>query len=282
MATNFIVSPKGGVKLSKIDPADSGDLHEGAQLDAQMAADIQELTRLQELLYVANDRAVLIVLQGMDTSGKDGTIKHVFKGVNPEGVGVVSFKEPTELELAHDYLWRIHAACPRKGQMIIFNRSHYESVLVERVLGLVPKAVWQPRYEQINQFEAMLVASGTIILKFFLYISKAEQKQRLVERIDTPDKQWKVAVNDWQNRQRWGDYMDAYEDMLNRTSTEDAPWYIVPADHKWFRNYVVASILTDRLGKHRDEWEAAIKQRGAANLKALEQSGIRQGKDNEE
>ncbi len=273
MSHELIVPPSGGVKLSKIDPADTGDLHQGNQIDATMAADIQALEQLQELLYVASDRAVLIVLQGMDTSGKDGTIKHVFSGVNPEGVGVVSFKQPTELELAHDYLWRIHNACPRMGEIVIFNRSHYESLLVERVMGLTPKAVWSQRYEQINQFEAMLTASSTIILKLFLYISKAEQKQRLEERIHKPDKRWKVNVTDWQDRKRWADFMDAYEDVLNKTSTKVAPWYIIPADHKWYRNYVVANIITERLGEYRDDWQQAIEQRGAANLKALEDSG---------
>ncbi len=279
MAMDFLVPPSGGVKLSKIDPSDTGEVKEGAQTDAKMAADIHTLEQLQELLYVANDRAVLIVLQGMDTSGKDGTIKHVFSGVNPEGVGVVSFKQPTELELAHDYLWRIHNACPRLGQIVIFNRSHYESVLVERVLGLTPKAVWSQRYEQINQFEAMLAAAGTIILKLFLYISKSEQKQRLEQRIHKPDKRWKVAVTDWQDRKRWAGFMDAYEDALNRTSTEVAPWYVVPADHKWYRNYVVAETIVARLGQYRDDWQRAIEQRGATNLKALEQSGAHKGSD---
>jgi PPK2 family polyphosphate:nucleotide phosphotransferase len=273
MSHDFIVPQGGGVKLGRIDPADTGDVHQGNQTDAKMAADIRALEQLQELLYVASDRAVLIVLQGMDTSGKDGTIKHVFSGVNPEGVGVVSFKQPTELELAHDYLWRIHNACPRMGEIVIFNRSHYESVLVERVMGLTPKPVWSQRYEQINQFEAMLAASGTIILKFFLYISKAEQKQRLEERIHKPDKRWKVNVSDWQDRKRWADFMAAYEDVLNKTSTDYAPWYIIPADHKWYRNYLVADILTARLSPYRDDWQQAIEQRGAANLKALEQSG---------
>ncbi len=271
--TDFMVEPDTKLKLKRIDPAATAGVKEGVQTDAKMAADVHDIGRIQELLYVANDRALLIVLQGMDTSGKDGTIKHVFTDLNPMGCRVVSFKVPSAEEAAHDYLWRVHQACPRFGEIVIFNRSHYESVLVERVLNLVPEAVWRKRYEQINQFEAMLAAEGTIILKFFLYISQPEQQQRLEQRIAEPSKRWKVAVDDWQNRARWDDYMAAYEEMLNRTSTKVAPWYVIPADHKWYRNYVVADIIDDALRGYRADWEAAIARRGEQNLAALAASG---------
>lgn len=206
-----------------------------------------ELEGLQELLYAEGKRRVLIVLQAMDTGGKDGVIRHVFEGVNPAGVRVASFKVPTAPELAHDYLWRIHQQTPAKGEMVIFNRSHYEDVLVVRVHNLVPEAVWKKRYDQINNFEKILAEEGTIILKFFLHISPDEQKERLQARLDDPTKHWKFSVGDLAERKLWGEYQKAYEDVLSKTSTDWAPWYIVPANRKWFRNLVVAHVLVDTL-----------------------------------
>ena len=206
-----------------------------------------KLETLQELLYAEHKHRVLIVLQGMDASGKDGTVSHVFEGVNPQGVSVVSFKQPTSLEKAHDYLWRIHSCVPGDGEMVIFNRSHYEDVLVTRVHRLVDEERWKQRYEQINAFEQMLSAEGTTILKFFLNMSLDEQKKRLQDRLDDPRKHWKFNVGDLAERKLWPDYMRAYQDVLSKTSTEWAPWYIVPANSNWYRNLVVASTIVHTL-----------------------------------
>lgn len=207
----------------------------------------RELEELQELLYAEHKHKVLIVLQGMDTSGKDGVIRHVFEGVNPQGVRVSNFKVPTPEELDHDYLWRVHRQTPGKGEIVIFNRSHYEDVLVVRVHGLVPEAVWKRRYDHINDFERLLAEEGTLILKFFLHIDPEEQKKRLQARLNDPTKHWKFNVGDLKERARWAEYMQAYEDVLNKTSTDYAPWYIVPSNKKWYRNLVVASVLVDAL-----------------------------------
>jgi PPK2 family polyphosphate:nucleotide phosphotransferase len=202
---------------------------------------------LQEKLWAEGERGVLVVLQGLDTSGKDGTIRHVFDGVNPLGVRVASFKAPTEEELAHDFLWRVHPKMPGKGEMVIFNRSHYEDVLVVRVRNLAPKKVWKARYEQINHFEKLCADNGTTILKFFLHIDRDEQKERLEERLADPLKCWKFRTGDLEDRALWDDYMTAYEDALAKTTTPWAPWYVVPANRKWFRNLVVATALVDAL-----------------------------------
>lgn len=236
------------VHLDQIDPADTsaykGD-KASAEKDLQDLS--QELDKYQERLYAERQHAVLIVLQGMDTSGKDGTVEHVFEGVNPEGVTVANFKAPTPQELEHDFLWRIHQKTPGKGEMVIFNRSHYEDVLIVRVHRLVPDKVWRRRYDEINDFEKMLVDEGTTILKFFLHISKDEQKDRLMDRLDQPEKHWKFNPEDLKERDLWGDYMQAYQDAVEATSTDWAPWTIVPADHKWYRNLVVASLLDKTL-----------------------------------
>ncbi len=207
----------------------------------------EELEALQELLYAEHKHKVLVVLQGMDTSGKDGTIRHVFEGVNPQGVKVASFKVPTSIELDHDYLWRVHRQTPGRGQIVIFNRSHYEDVLVVRVHNLVPETVWSRRFEQINNFERLLAEEGTTILKFFLQIDLDEQKERLQARLDTPHKQWKFSKGDLKERKLWPDYIRAYEAVLEKTSTPWAPWYIVPANRKWYRNLVVASVMVETL-----------------------------------
>jgi PPK2 family polyphosphate:nucleotide phosphotransferase len=207
----------------------------------------ETLEALQELLYAQGEHKILVVLQGLDTAGKDGVIRHVFEGVNPQGVRVASFKQPTEQELAHDYLWRVHQHTPGSGEIVIFNRSHYEDVLVVRVHDLVPQKVWSRRFAQINDFERMLVEEGTSILKFYLHISKAEQKERLQARLDTPDKRWKFNPGDLKERALWSKYTKAYQDVLTKTSTDWAPWYIVPSDRKWYRNYVIANILINTL-----------------------------------
>ena len=207
----------------------------------------KKLSRLQELLYAEAKHKVLVVLQGMDTAGKDGTIKMVFRGVNPQGVTVQSFKTPTEEESSHDYLWRIHRSVPGKGRIAIFNRSHYEDVLITRVHSMVSKDECGERYSQINDFERMLSEEGTVILKFFLHIDKDEQKKRLQARLDDPRKQWKFSASDVAERKFWDDYVRAYEVMLGATSTDYAPWYVIPADKKWYRNLLVASIIVDKL-----------------------------------
>lgn len=198
---------------------------------------------LQPRLYAEDKQKLLIVLQAMDAGGKDGTIRKVLKGVNPQGVRVSSFKVPSKEELAHDFLWRIHKQVPGKGMIRVFNRSHYEDVLVVRVHNIVPEAVWRPRYEQINQFEKLLTDTGTRILKFYLHISKEEQKERFQSRLDEPEKNWKFSREDLEKRKYWPDYMAAYEEMLSRCSTAYAPWYVIPADQKWYRNLTIMRTL---------------------------------------
>jgi len=208
---------------------------------------LRRLDELQELLFAEHKHKVLIVLQGMDTSGKDGTIEHVMGGFDPVGVRTISFKKPTPAELDHDYLWRVHAQTPGAGEVVVFNRSHYEDVLVVRVHELVPEAMWMQRYAQINEFERMLAENGTLILKFFLNISKDEQKKRLQERIEDPTKRWKFQHGDLDERKLWSQYQKAYEDVLSKTSTSWAPWYVVPANAKWYRNWIVGSVIADAL-----------------------------------
>ena len=234
------------VDLSDHDPNDKGGW-EKAAARRQLKANLARMAELQEMLYAQGEHALLIVLQAMDAGGKDGTIRHVFEGVNPQGVKVTSFKVPTPLELAHDYLWRIHQHTPAKGEMMIFNRSHYEDVLVVRVHNLVPRAVWERRYKQINDFERMLVEEGTTILKFYLHIDQEEQKERLQARLDDTTKHWKFSSADLKERLLWPEYMKAFEDALSRTSTDWAPWYVIPANRKWYRNLVIGNILIDTL-----------------------------------
>lgn len=221
-----------------------GDKGKTQQATAKLAERIGEL---QELLYAENKHKVLIILQGMDTSGKDGTIRKVLREVSPQGVRVVSFKKPSEIELAHDYLWRVHAHVPARGELVAFNRSHYEDVLVVRVHSLVAKRVWKKRYEQINAFERMLADEGTTILKFFLHISPDEQRQRLQARLDDPTKRWKFQHGDLEERKLWDDYQRAYEDVLETTSTKWAPWHVVPADRKAMRDFIVAGAVVEAL-----------------------------------
>ena len=245
---SYRVKPGQKVDLSDFDPSDASGF-KGGKKDAQdeQLNLTRQLITLQELLYAEHRHKVLIVLQAMDTGGKDGTISHVFEGVNPQGVRVAGFKVPTPIEMDHDYLWRIHQQMPGKGEIVIFNRSHYEDVLIVRVHELIPPEVWKQRYEQINAFEKMLSEEGTTILKFFLNISPEEQKQRLIDRLKDETKQWKFNPGDLKERQLWKKYMQAYEDVLSRTSTDYAPWYIVPGNRKWYRDWVVTTTIIDAL-----------------------------------
>lgn len=248
MKERYRVPSNANIKLADWDPNETREF-DGDKESAKEHLDAvnDELEELQELLYAEHKQKILIVLQGMDTSGKDGTIRHVFEGVNPQGVKVASFKVPTPEELDHDYLWRVHKKTPGRGNIVIFNRSHYEDVLVVRVLGLVPESIWSRRYEQINNFERLLAEEGTTILKFFLHIDLDEQKERLQSRLDRPHKRWKFSVGDLKHRKLWPQYMAAYQDVLNKTSTDGAPWYIVPANRKWYRNLVVAKVIVNTL-----------------------------------
>jgi PPK2 family polyphosphate:nucleotide phosphotransferase len=242
------VEPGGRVNLAKTDAAATPGFKGGKDDVGEVFDALNDrLEELQELLWAERRHKVLVVLQGMDTSGKDGTIRHVFDGVNPLGVRVASFKAPTEEELDRDFLWRVHSRVPGRGELVIFNRSHYEDVLVARVRELVPEEVWKRRYGQINDFERLLAETGTTILKFYLHISKKEQKKRLQERLDDPLKRWKFRLGDLEDRALWKEYTAAYEEALSRTSTGHAPWYVVPSDKKWYRNLVVATVLVDAL-----------------------------------
>jgi PPK2 family polyphosphate:nucleotide phosphotransferase len=244
----YLVRPDHGISLSDYDPEDTSLVPGGKDEAKKKSSPTQtRLAELQELLYAGHLRKLLIVLQGMDTSGKDGVIRHVMGGFNPVGTRIVSFKKPSLEEVDHDYLWRVHRQVPGKGEAVVFNRSHYEDVLIVRVHNLVPKSTWQKRYDQIRAFEQMLYDEGTVILKFFLHISKEEQRARLQARIEDPTKRWKFQQGDLDERELWKDYQRAYEDALSRTSTEWAPWYVVPANQKWYRNYVVGSIVADAL-----------------------------------
>lgn len=245
---DYRVKPGEHIDLADWNPGDTsqydGNKQEGKDRGLKLT---DRLEALQELLYAEHKHKVLIILQGMDTSGKDGVIRHVFEGVNPQGCRVASFKAPTMEELDRDFLWRIHKPVPGRGEMVIFNRSQYEDVLVVRVHNLVPEEAWKLRYDMINNFEKMLAETGTTILKFFLHISAEEQKARLQARLDDPTKIWKFNPDDLKERALWPEYMKAYEAMLNKTSTEWAPWYIVPADRKWFRDLVIAQVIVDAL-----------------------------------
>ena len=247
--SRYLVQPGTTVDLSAWDTAETGEFTSPKQGEKALKKYRKRLRKLQDRFYAWDKRAMLIVLQGMDTAGKDGTIKHVMRGVNPQGVMVTSFKQPTPEELAHDFLWRIHKAVPKRSLIGIFNRSHYEDVLVVRVHNLVPPEVWQGRYEHINAFEKSLADSGVVILKFFLHISKEEQARRLQARLDNPDKLWKFNKGDLKERQLWDDYMAAYTDAVQKCSTSYAPWYIVPSDQKWYRNFVVGQIITETLAE---------------------------------
>jgi len=246
----YFVRPGSKFKLNDINPFETGDFdpkrdEEEAQQKTQKI--VAKLDDFQERLYASAEKSLLIVLQGMDTSGKDGLIEHVMSAFNPQGSRVTSFKVPSQEEKTHDFLWRVHREVPPKGFIGIFNRSHYEDVIVTRVHGLISDETAKKRFRQINDFERLLAQSGTVILKFFLHISKDEQKRRLQARADDPKKHWKFNINDVRERKHWGAYQKAFRDAMRETSTKHAPWIVIPSDHKWYRNYVAGKILTQTL-----------------------------------
>ena len=239
--------PKSRIKLSEISTRGKDFHDDRRQAEKQFHELREELIALQDCLYAEGRQSLLVVLQAMDAGGKDGTIRHCTKGVNPQGVRVASFKKPSSKELSHDFLWRIHRQTPARGMIGIFNRSHYEDVLVVRVHNYVPESVWRPRYKRINQFEEHLAEEGTKIVKIFLHISKEEQKERFQDRLDEPDKHWKFDKDDLNKRELWDDYQLAFQDMLNNCTTDHAPWYVIPGDQKWYRNLAIMQILVDTL-----------------------------------
>lgn len=243
----YQVGGKTKVRLADYDPDDVQFAPDKAEAKRKSEKMQEQLAGLQELVYASRAHKILVLLQGMDASGKDGAVRHVMAGFNPQGVRVVPFGPPGKEELGHDYLWRVHHQMPSNGEIVVFNRSHYEDVLVVRVHDLVPKSVWKKRYAQINDFERMLAENGTLILKFFLHISRDEQRKRLQERIEDPTKRWKFQHGDLEERKLWDHYQRAYEDALSQCSTKVAPWYVVPANQKWYRNYVIGSVLVDAL-----------------------------------
>ncbi len=244
----YQIKPGEKIELQNFDPNDSSEF-DGKKKTGQKALleVVKEIKALQELLYAEGKNRLLVIIQAMDTAGKDGVIRKVFGGVNPQGVRVAPFKVPSSLELSHDFLWRVHAQTPKKGEIVIFNRSHYEDVLPVRVLNLMPEEVWSKRYHHINEFERLLVDEGTVILKFYLNIDLQEQAERFLDRLEEPDKHWKFNPGDLEDRKLWDSYMEAYEDLLNKTSTEWAPWYVIPSNKKWYRNLLAATIVRDTL-----------------------------------
>jgi PPK2 family polyphosphate:nucleotide phosphotransferase len=263
-----LVKPDQKVNLSKYDPAEHAGLEKEVGL-VETEAFGKELAELQELMYDAGKRSLLVVLQGRDTSGKDGTIRCLARYMNMQGCQVATFKQPTSLEVGHDFLWRIHPHAPKTGAATIFNRSHYEDVLVVRVHDLVPEDQWKARYKHINHFEKLLTDSGTLVVKFYLHISKEAQQERLMDREQVAKKAWKLSVGDWKERELWDKYTSAYEDALSKCSTEQAPWYIIPADHKWFRNLAVVQALAETLKPHKKQWLAQLKEIGKTAEKEL-------------
>ena len=245
----FRIEPHTRVRLKDFDPRFCGKYETKKQALQKIESLRKQMDDLQYKLYAEKKRSVLICLQGLDAAGKDGVVRHVLFSMNPEGCRAVSFKEPSKEELAHDFLWRIENRAPKRGEVVIFNRSHYEDVLIVRVHHLVPKEVWSKRYEQINEFEQRLFDNGTHILKFFLHISKKEQLARFKQRLDDPARQWKISEADYSERDYWSDYEKAYEDVLEKCSTRHAPWYVIPSDRKWFRDLTVSAIIVDAMQK---------------------------------
>ena len=235
------------VRLAELDTLDIPGVDDKSAAKKSLKAELSKISELQAALYAESKQSLLIVFQALDAGGKDGTIRSVFSGVNPQGCRVHSFKAPTKLERSHDYLWRIHQAVPAQGQISVFNRSHYEDVLIVRVDNLAPESVWSARYEQINQFEALLTSNGTRILKFYLHISREEQKERFQERLDIPEKHWKFSAEDLEKRKQWEAYREAFQDVFERCSPDKAPWFIIPADRNWVRNLAVARIVRETL-----------------------------------
>ncbi len=270
MPITRLTKPDSKFRLDDIstDPPREASKPEAAERLSELG---KELLELQELMWGARTHSVLIVLQGRDAAGKDGAIKNVVGALNPRGVTVTSFGVPTREEREHDFLWRIHRHAPRAGEFAIFNRSHYEDVLVTRVHDLAPKSLWSERYDHINDFEELLAEHGTIVVKFFLHISKKEQEERLLDREKNPATAWKLNVNDWKEREHWDEYTEAYEDVFRRCSTRHAPWCIVPADAKWYRNIVVAEAVADAMRPHRDHWLKALDRSGREGRQELDE-----------
>jgi PPK2 family polyphosphate:nucleotide phosphotransferase len=250
----YRVEPQTKVRLADQDPADTGTYEDADEAREELAHLVEQIADLQARLYAEDERSLLVVLQGIDAAGKDSSVKHVFRGTNPQGVRVYSFKQPSTEEAAHDFLWRYHQHTPEKGMIHVFNRSHYEDVLVVRVKGLVPEERWRSRYDSINDFERMLAREGTTIVKFFLHISRDAQMDRFRERLEREDKHYKFSANDVRERRNWDAYQEAYEEALNHTSTDWAPWYMVPSDHKWYRNLVVARTVATVLEEMGPRW----------------------------
>jgi PPK2 family polyphosphate:nucleotide phosphotransferase len=274
----FRVDPHSKVKLGKLDPAYKGKHESPDEAKQEIDGYLQKLFKQQALLYAEHKHSILVVLQALDAGGKDGTIKHVFTALNPQGATVANFKQPTATELAHDFLWRIHPHAPGKGEIVIFNRSHYEDVLVTRVHKLIDKDVWTERYERIRDFEALLAESGTLIIKFFLHISKEEQLTRFAQRLDDPNRNWKISESDYSERALWDDYIAAFEDAIGATSTKHAPWYVIPSNHKWFRNLAVSQIMADTM----EDLKLAFPPPAVnlADIRRKYHSALKQEKDN--
>jgi PPK2 family polyphosphate:nucleotide phosphotransferase len=243
----FMVEPGSKVRLAKIDPSYDGKQGSHATALPEIQKNVERMAKLQYLLYADGSQSLLVVLQALDAAGKDGVIQHLFTGLNPQGTSVVGFKQPSKSELAHDFLWRAHLPAPGKGQVAIYNRSYYEDVLIVRVHKLVPRSVWSKRYDLINYFEKILAQDGTRILKFYLHISPQEQLARFKQRLDDPSRNWKISDSDYSERELWPKYIEAYEDALAQTSTKRAPWYVIPANHKWFRNLAISHIVADTM-----------------------------------
>jgi len=266
---SMLVKPNTKVSLKDFATKYAGTEFDKVKGNELLDESLQKLSIMQDKLYASDRYSLLIVLQAMDTAGKDGSVKHLVQGLNPIGCDIASFKQPTAAELAHDFLWRIHKRTPALGWVTIFNRSHYEDVLVVRVHELVAKSLWEQRYAQINDFERRLTETGTIIVKFYLHISKKEQRARLLEREREPAKAWKLSVSDWKERERWKAYREAYEDAISRCGTKDAPWMIVPADKKWYRNYVLTKTLIERLESYGKAWSVELAERGEQALEEI-------------
>src|SRR5271166_2716455 len=243
----FVVEPGAKVRLGKIDPTFKAKHQSQDSAAAEIQKHVERMAKLQYLLYADGKQSLLVVLQALDAGGKDGVVRHVFSAMNPQGTSVVGFKQPSKFEAALDFLWRAHLRTPGKGEVVIFNRSHYEDVLVVRVHKLVPQAVWSKRYDLINDFEKMLAQNGTTILKFFLHISPEEQLERFKQRLDDPARNWKISEGDYSERELWPQYVEAYEDAMALTSTKHAPWYVIPANHKWFRDLAISQIIADTM-----------------------------------
>lgn len=243
----FIVTPGARLRLAHVDPAYTGKHNSHSTAEPEIAEQVARMDRLQYKLYADATQSLLVVLQALDAGGKDGTIRHLFSGMNPQGTCVSGFKSPTRIELAHDFLWRVHARTPAKGEITIFNRSHYEDVLNARVHKLVSASIWTERFTNINEFERLLTENRTRVLKFYLHISPEEQLRRFKERLDDPARQWKISETDYSERLLWPKYIEAYEEAIAKTSTKYAPWYVIPSDHKWFRNLAISQIVANTM-----------------------------------